>query len=141
MPAGTLMPQADIEHRIVIDAASGDTTPEGILRRLDAAARALNLYALAGVPADKLKLAVVLHGKATSAALSEASYQTHFAKGNPNAALIGALHEAGAELFVCGQALTHAGYRTDEVRADVRVALSAMTELEALQAAGYSLIP
>lgn len=141
LPAGVLMPQADVEHRIVIDAGSGEANADGILRRLDAAARAVNLYALAGVPADKLKVAVVLHGKATSAALAETSYQKHFARGNPNAALIGALHEAGVEVFVCGQALSHAGYTTREVRADVRVALSAMTELATLQAAGYALIP
>ncbi|MCB1574029.1 MAG: DsrE family protein, partial [Xanthomonadales bacterium] len=141
MPAGTLMPAANLEHRLVIDAASGDTTAGGILRRLDAAARAVNLYALAGVAPQRLKVAVVLHGKATSAALDEKSYQAHFSTGNPNASLLGALHEAGVEVFVCGQALSHAGYAAGEVRADVRVALSAMTALVSLQADGYSLIP
>ena len=141
MPAGTLMPAANLEHRLVIDAASGDTTAGGILRRLDAAARAVNLYALAGVAPQRLKVAVVLHGKATSAALDEKSYQAHFSTGNPNASLLGALHEAGVEVFVCGQALSHAGYAAGEVRADVRVALSAITALVSLQADGYSLIP
>lgn len=141
MPAGTLMPAANLEHRLVIDAASGETTAAGILRRLDAAARAVNLYALAGVTPQRLKVAVVLHGKATAAALSDAAYRKHLDRDNPDAALIGALHEAGVKLYVCGQALTHAGYATGEVRADVRVALSAMTALTTLQADGYSLIP
>jgi intracellular sulfur oxidation DsrE/DsrF family protein len=141
MPAGTLMPAADVEHRLVIDAASGDTTPGGTLRRLEIVARAVNLYALAGVPADKLKVAVVLHGKATAAALSDAAYRKHFNTDSPNATLVSALHDAGVEFYVCGQALIHSGYTADEVDADVRVALSAMTTLTTLQAAGYSLIP
>jgi uncharacterized protein (TIGR01244 family) len=141
MPAGTLMPAANLEHRLVIDAASGETTADGILRRLDAAARAVNLYALAGVAPQRLKVAVVLHGKATAAALSDAAYRKHQGRANPDAALIGALHEAGVRLYVCGQALGHAGYTPGEVDADVRVALSAMTALTSLQADGYSLIP
>jgi intracellular sulfur oxidation DsrE/DsrF family protein len=135
------MPSADSEHRLVIDASSDESNDSGLNRRLETAARAVNLYALAGVPADKLKLALVFHGKATSIVLADASFQAHFGKPNPNAALMTELHKAGVEFFVCGQAMTHAGYSAAEVRSDVHVALSAMTALEGLQSAGYSLIP
>ena len=135
------MPTASAMHRVVIDATAGDTTDTGINRRLDAAARAVNLYALAGVPADKLSVAVVIHGKATPVILSDASFQSHFGKANPNAALIADLRAAGVEIFVCGQALRHGGYTATDVRKDVHVALSAMTKLVDLQAAGYGLIP
>lgn len=114
----------DVVHRVLIDAHEGETTTTGINRRLDAAARAVNLYALAKVPPDNLEVAVVVHGKA-----------------NPDAAVITQLRRAGVEIYVCGQALGHQGHAVADVRGDIRVALSAMTKLVELQAAGYGLIP
>ncbi len=135
------MPAASANHRVVIDATEDATTDAGINRRLEAAARTVNLYALAGVPATKLNVAVVIHGKATPIVLSDASYRKHFDKANPNAALIADLRAAGVEIFVCGQALRHGGYVVGDVREGIAVALSAMTKLVELQAAGYGLIP
>ena len=135
------MPAADHDYRLVIDATTGEVNEAGINRRLEIAARAVNLYALAGVPADRLKLAVVIHGKTTPAVLADASYQKQFGKANPNAALIAELHQAGVRISLCGQAMMHAGYTMSDVREDVRVELSAMTTLAELQADGYQLIP
>ncbi|MBL0164418.1 MAG: DsrE family protein [Xanthomonadales bacterium] len=141
LPASVKMPAADREYRLVIDAKSDEVNDAGLNRRLEIAARALNLYALAGVPADKIKLVVVVHGKATAAVLADASYQKKFGKPNPDAGLIAALHEAGVRISLCGQAMVHADYTIADVRNDVRVELSAMTTLADLQADGYSLIP
>ena len=135
------MPAADHEYRLVIDATSGEVTEAGINRRLEIAARAVNLYALAGVRADQLKLAVVIHGKATPAVLADVSYQKKFGKPNPNTALIAELHKAGVRISLCGQAMIHAGFTMSDVHEDVRVELSAMTTLAELQADGYQLIP
>ena len=122
LPAGVDMPAVDVVHRLLIDATTADTTPTGINRHLDAAARAVNLYALAKVPRDNLKVAVVVHGKATPLVLSETSYQKHFGKSNPDAALIAELRKAGVEMYVCGQALSHRGHAVADVRDDIRVA-------------------
>ena len=141
LPAGVDMPAVDAVHRVLIDATTAETTATGTNRHLEAAARAVNLYALAKVPPNNLKVAIVMHGKATPLVLSDASYRRHFGKPNPDAALIAQLHRAGVEIFVCGQALSHQGHAVVDVRDDVRVALSAMTKLVELQAAGYGLIP
>lgn len=141
LAAGADMPAVDVVHRVLIDAREGETTSTGINRRLDAAARAVNLYALAKVPPDNSKVAVVVHGKATPLVLSDASYRRHFGKPNPDGALIAQLRQAGVEIYVCGQALSHQGYAVADVRDEVRVSLSAMTKLVELQAAGYGLIP
>lgn len=138
---GVSMPAADAMHRLVIDATTGDINDAGQNRRLEAAARAVNLYAMAKVPADKLKLAVVIHGKATPGVLTDSAHQARFGSPNPNTALYAALHDAGVEFFLCGQSMAHAGFSPDEVRSEVQVALSAMTTLATLQAAGYALIP
>jgi len=141
LPAGVDMPAVDAVHRLLIDAATAETTANGTNRHLETAARAVNLYALAKVPPASVKVAIVVHGKATPLVLSDARYRQQFGKPNPDAALIGQLHRAGVEIFVCGQALSHQGHAVADVRDDVRVALSAMTRLVDLQAAGYGLIP
>lgn len=141
LPAGVDMPAVDVVHRVLIDASTDEKTATGSNRHLDAAARAVNLYALAGVPPSNLKVAVVVHGKATPLVLSDAGYRQQFGKPNPDAALIAQLHRAGVEIFVCGQALSHQGHAVADVRDEVRVSLSAMTKLVDLQAAGYGLIP
>lgn len=141
LPAGVDMPTVNVVHRVLIDAREGETTTTGINRRLDAAARAVNLYALAKVPPDNLEVAVVVHGKATPLVLSDARYLHHFGKPNPDAALIAQLRQAGVEIYVCGQALSHQGHAVGDVRDDIRVAQSAMSKLVELQTAGYGLIP
>jgi len=141
LPAGVDMPAVDAVHRVLIDAHEGETMANGISRHLEVAARAVNLYALAKVPPENLKVAVVVHGKATPLVLTDASYRRQFGKPNPNAALLTQLRQSGVELYVCGQALSHQGYVVADVHDDVRVSLSAMTKLVELQAAGYALIP
>ena len=141
LPAGVDMPATNVVHRLLIDATTAETTATGTNRHLEAAARAVNLYALAKVPPNKLKVAIVVHGKATPLVLTDASYLRRFGKPNPDAALIAQLHRAGVQIFVCGQALSHQGHVVADVRDDVRVSLSAMTKLVDLQAAGYGLIP
>lgn len=141
LPAGADMPAADGTYRVLIDARDDAATGQGSNRHLDAAARAVNLYALAGVPPDRVRVAVVVHGKATPLVLSDVAYRAHFDKPHPDAALIASLHAAGVELFVCGQALLHRGYASDEVRDEVVLTLSAMTKLVELQDGGYGLIP
>ena len=141
LPDGVQFPDKRKTHRLVIDATADATTASGINRHLEVAARAVNLYALAGVDAKRVKIAVVIHGKATPIVLSDASYRAHFGKANPDAGILAELKAAGVEFFVCGQATMHRGYTVSDVRDEVHVALSAMTMLAELQAAGYALIP
>ena len=107
----------------------------------DAAARAVNRYALAKVPPGNVKVTVVVHGTATPLVLSDKSYLVRFGKPHPDAGLVAQLQGTGVEIVVCGQALSHQGCQASDVRAEVSVALSAMTKVVELQAAGYGLIP
>lgn len=135
------MPSRDSMHRLVIDATGDETTDAGINRHLESAARALNLYALAGVPNDKVEVAVVVHAKATSMVLSDDAFRRKFGKRNPDSVLIDDLSRAGVRIVVCGQALIHQGYAVADVDPGVKVSLSAMTALVDLQSQGYALIP
>jgi intracellular sulfur oxidation DsrE/DsrF family protein len=94
-------------------------------------------------------MALILHGPATMMALSDEAYAKHATdstrgKGhpkNPNLELLKKLHEAGVEIFVCGQALAHQGFATDEVAKEVKVAVSAATANINLQMNNYAYIP
>lgn len=114
---------------------------ERIHEGLEQAARALNLYALAGVPDEKVSIALVIHGKATSITLSDETYSRKFNTPNPNSDILHLLKDNGVSILVCGQALHHHGFSPDDVNTSVKVTLSAMTALVELQHEGYALVP
>jgi intracellular sulfur oxidation DsrE/DsrF family protein len=135
--------------KAVLDITS-DETAGGVVKGLDRAALICNQYAHAGVGPDKgMKMAIILHGPATKAALTHdayvkhsSSYAAHLAtKGNPNLKLLERLNDAGVEIYVCAQALAHRGYSTEEVAPVVTVAVSAATVNINKQAAGYAYLP
>jgi intracellular sulfur oxidation DsrE/DsrF family protein len=105
------------------------------------AARALNLFALAGVAEERVSIALVVHGDATPLVLSEEAYRRAHGEANPNTELLRRLREEGVKVKVCGQSLMHHGFSMDDVSPDVVIELSAMTALEELQRAGFALIP
>ncbi len=131
---------AGVTRQIVLDvtAANEKSTPHS---GLEHAARALNLYAHAGVPVEQVAVAVVVHGEATSLALSDAAYRRDHGSANPNTALLRRLRNEGVDVKLCAQALKHHGFAVDDVSPHVTLELSAMTALEELQRSGYALIP
>lgn len=130
------------ETKALLDVAS-DEKRGTVLKGLDRAASIVNLYEQAGAgPTNGLKLAVVIHGSATSAVLRSDAYSQHIDEGgNPNLELIDRLRQAGVEVYVCGQALARQGFRTDEVAPGVVVAVSAAIVHINRQMDGYHLIP
>lgn len=126
--------------KIVFDIVA-ESKPEEPNKGLESVARYLNLNADAGFKPSDVKLALVLHGQATKAALNHEAYakQTNGAK-NPNLELIHALKMCGVEVFVCGQSLARSKLSTAEVARDVTVAASAMTVNANKQLAGYAII-
>ena len=127
--------------RAVVDVTAG-AEPGAANPGLDRAAKVLNLYGAAGLTAGDVKLAVVLHGAAVRAVLSDDSYRASAGRAvNPNLPLIRALRKAGVEVFVCGQALHAAGYTEADVADPVTVADSFLTVVINRQAAGYAYVP
>ncbi|MBI1356673.1 MAG: hypothetical protein GC160_20225 [Acidobacteria bacterium] len=128
--------------KVVLDVTRGGREPDGVLTALDRVARYVNLYAEAGAGFEQgLEVAVVFHGGATVAALSDAAHQKHLGKPNPDMALIKNLADLGVQFYVCGQSLTHAGYKPAETSSQVQVAVAAATALIELQRDGYSYMP
>ena len=104
-------------------------------------ARAVNVFASAGVPLDHLKFVVLIYGMdASPMVLDNAHYRKRFGKDNPSLKVIHELTKAGVKVVVCGQALAGAGIRHSWVDPDVTVALSALSTMVILQDRGYALL-
>ncbi|QDS88068.1 DsrE/DsrF-like family protein [Rosistilla ulvae] len=139
LPKAVQQPRAGT--KLVVDLTSGGD-PEQLNAGVEKLARYLNIYAGAGAKPAAAKIAVVFHGGATLAVLNEDAYTAKFkTASNPNLKLLRQLHDAGVELFVCGQALSGQGGAPDEVVDFIDVAVSALTAIVNLQSDGYAYIP
>ena len=130
----------DTEYRVVFDVAVGMEDPAQVNRRIETLARFLNMHARAGVPLERMHVALVVHGSAGKDLLADDGFQERYGIDNPNLPLIEALAEAGVEVYLCGQTAYSRGLPKDELAEPVQLALSAMTALIRLQSEGYELI-
>lgn len=128
--------------KALLDVASAEKKGE-VLKGLDRAATIANLYKQAGFDSSNgFKLAVVIHGPATAAVLTDEAHARHNnGANNRNLELIRRLRESGVEIYVCGQALARHKFRTDEVAPEVTVAVSAATVHINRQMDGYVIVP
>jgi intracellular sulfur oxidation DsrE/DsrF family protein len=111
----------------------GEGAEDGELNRtLVSAARFINMHASKGIEADRINLAVVVHGKAVHDVSGEAS---------SSAGLVVALIENGVRIIVCGQSAVYYDVATNDLLPGVEMALSAMTAHALLQQQGYTLNP
>lgn len=106
-------------------------------RRLESAARFLNMQVRAGVPRENIHLAIVVHG----AAARDLTSAPREGAANANAGLIAALIANGVEIWVCGQTAAAMDIDQEDLLPGVRMALSAMTANALLQQNGYTLNP
>lgn len=105
---------------------------------LDHVARAVNVFASAGVPLDHLRFVAVIHGPATASVLDAKAYKQKFDTANPNLKLIAALRKAGVKVEVCGQALSDNHFENAEVNPEVTITLSALSDLAIYGNRGYA---
>ncbi|MTI21496.1 hypothetical protein E1176_10745 [Fulvivirga sp. RKSG066] len=127
-------------EKIVIDIVNGPEDHSALNKDLDRVARLINLYKLSNIAPEQLDIKIVLHGGATTLALSDESYKTLLGSQNPNSELMQALLARGVAFYVCGQSFFRKGYKETDLHADVDMAVSAMTTLIMLQKEGYQLL-
>ncbi len=141
LPRPKAVEQPRAGAKVVFD-ATADAKPADVNKGLDRVARLLNLYGVAGLTAQDVKITIVLHGEATKSALNDAAYKARFQiEQNPNLPLIRELQKVGVEVLVCGQALNYKGFPDDEVSDGVPIAAAALTVVVNKQADGYSYVP
>ena len=116
--------------------------PGELNRKLNTPARFLNMHAAAGVPEKNMKLAVVIHGKASLDVAKPKMYGAAYdGAENGNVEIINALTEQGVRVILCGQSATFYCVSHADMLPGVEMALSAMTAHAILQQEGYTLNP
>lgn len=140
LPRARYRPDPEASYKVIFS-LTGAGRPDQINPGLQRVARAVNLYAEAGVPLTQLHFVAVAAGAATSLALDDPHYLAAFGQRNPNLPVITRLRTAGVDVTVCGQAVAEHGYAFDAVDRHVTLALSALTTVIQLQHQGYALMP
>lgn len=140
IPSPDLATPTDHTYRVVFDVTRAAEKPESVNPNIESLARFLNMHARAGVPTERMQLALVLHGAAGKDALDNEGYRKRFGVDNPNLPLLRALEGAGVRMYLCGQTAMSRGLARTELSPQVKVALSAMTALAVLQEQGYRLV-
>jgi intracellular sulfur oxidation DsrE/DsrF family protein len=142
LPNAAVQPDKNKQYRVLVDITKGSDDPKEVLEGLDHAARVINVMSMSGVPLKNIHMALVFHGPATTTAvMNDDVYRAKYKVENPNAKVIHELKEAGAEVFVCGQALHAFHYDAKDVLPDVKVATAAVVVLVVYQNNGYALMP
>jgi len=104
---------------------------------LETAARFLNMHVQNGVPLEQLKVALVVHGKASKDLLNSEAYKAECGAENPNEKLLKDLMDVGVQIIFCGQTFTSKGFKKEDLLKGVQLSLSAMTALIQLQDDDY----
>lgn len=141
LPNAAYQPDKGALYKIVFSLTKPAESPGEVNPALLRVARAVNLYASAGVPPSHLKLVAVAYGPATALALDDEHYKEKFGVANPNLDIVRKLKAAGVDVAVCGQAVLESKYQYAWISRDVTVALSALTTITVLQQQGYVLMP
>jgi intracellular sulfur oxidation DsrE/DsrF family protein len=108
--------------------------------------RALGFYKhmeTAGVGADQVKSAVVVHGPAIYDVANAARYAKEYGEtaSNPNAQIVSELLQRGGEIWVCGVAARYRGVGDKDLLPGVQIAPAAMVAHADLHRRGFSINP
>ena len=140
MPEATVLPDRDLKYLLIVDVVSEAEAPDSLAQGLYRLARMVNLFGVAGVPAEQLDIVLAIHGGATFAVMDNDSYRARFGVDNPNLPLLTALVKLGVKPTVCGQSLIGRNIPVADVDATVEVATSMLTTVATYQMRGYQLM-
>ena len=125
-------------YKVSWDVTEGPAKPDSAVAGFSRAANFLVMADDAGVPRRNVHLALIVHGTATQSLLNNEAYKKATGAENANVALLQALHDAGVQIIVCGQALVNRKVPRDQLLPFVKVATSATIARAILHAQGYA---
>lgn len=128
------------EYKAVFDIMNSPESHQAVNATIETAARFLNMHGQSGVPLENLKVALVVHNKASKDVITNEAYEKKYGTKNPNQELIKALMDAGGQIIFCGQSSLSRDFPREDLIEGVQLSLSAMTALIQLQDDDYRLI-
>jgi intracellular sulfur oxidation DsrE/DsrF family protein len=105
-----------------------------------AIARWVNLFAVSGVPRNRVDIVVVIHGEAAYALLNNDAHRARYGYDNPNTELIQKISAAGVTLLFCGQTLAIRQIAKESIAPQCKVVLGMATAVIPLQLRGYAYV-
>ncbi len=132
--------ESDTELKVVFDIMNSPEDTSALNRSIETAARFLNMHAQNGVSKENMKVALVVHNKASKDIITNEAYKKRYGTDNPNAEMVQQLMDAGTDFIFCGQSSLSRDFPIEETISGVQLSLSAMTALIQLQNDGYRLI-
>ena len=127
-------------YKALFDATAAASAPDKVVGVLNRVGLQVNGLLQARVPADHIRFAMIFHGPATDALLTDAAYRAKHHVANPNAPLVAELKRAGVRFLVCGQYLAGADIPRADLIADAEVAEAATLTMIRFQNDGYAFI-
>jgi intracellular sulfur oxidation DsrE/DsrF family protein len=140
LPDAAYNPDPTHTYKIVFDVTRAADKPGEAALGIALAATELDQLRGNGLPAKKIKLALVFHGDALNSILNNDAYRAKFKTDNPNLPVLAALKAEGVELLVCGQNLVIANIDPATLSADITVGSDALLILARFQNKGYALL-
>lgn len=144
--AESTKPPLQITHqtalKVVVQVNYSDTLPNGISKQVLAVKNLHDQYSRLGMKAGKdYDIVVVFRADGVQFLLNDEAYdakvkQPH-AKGNPNRALLEALHAGGVTMYQCNVAMKLKGYEPEELLPFSRLVESGIGALVDLEKSGY----
>ncbi len=129
---------ASVDYKVMIDVYDKVNNKSNAFTPLNEAARTYNLLSSLGVPEEKVSMALIIHGGAVDAFLSNEAYNEKFREDNPNLTLIRAMQEKGVKFYVCSQTMGFRNLPAEDLCDVAEVTLSAKTTMIILDQQGYS---
>ncbi len=141
-PVQTDTPLAkDAQFKIAFDVAKKADAGK-LNRTIESAARFINMHVAAGIPAENIKLAIVVHGGASVDLTRQDIYGArNEGATNGSADAIAVLQKHGVAFHLCGQSAAAYKIANADLLPGVKMDLSAMTAHALLQQQGYTLNP
>lgn len=138
IPNAVEKPDPSMNYNIVVEVFSGSEKADELNAALNNVARLINLHAVGGVPKEKIKIVVAIHGEAAYTLMQNDQYKAKYKTDNPNIALYKALDEVGVQLFVCGQSLIARQIDSHKLLPEIKIATSMLTVVSTCQLKGYA---
>ena len=136
VPDAHELPDPSMEYKVLF-MVGASPKPTEVNPTLTAAARYVNTLAKYGVPAEKRKIVVMIHGGIDNILKNDAYKAKHNGENNPNVAIIQALAKAGVSIRVCGQAVVGMKIDRATIQPEIQIDLWAMTSAINLVMKGY----
>lgn len=127
-----------LQYRVSWDVTQGPEKPGQMVTGFRLPANFFVMAEQEGVPRRNVHLAIIVHGTATQSLLTRDAYKAATGAENESIPLLEALHDAGVQIIVCGQALVNRKVPREGLLPFVKVANSATMARAVLAAQGYA---